>query len=134
MQIIQNRAHSWLACRRPACGPYRHLDTGLGRAAAGDSHHALRGFLWWRLHRVIASAEGLLRGEGFTDFRYVPGGVGATAAALIAKNRAGFAGSISRVRSSLPSIPEYGSRGFCGVDLGCWELFFHEGINSIRDL
>ena len=78
-------------------------------------------------------AEGLLRGEGFTDFRYVPVGNEATAAALIAKDQADFGLDFA---SALVVAVDTGVRlkGLCGVHVGCWELFAHEGINSVLDL
>ena len=78
-------------------------------------------------------AEGLLRGEGFTDFSYVPVGNEATAAALIAKNEADFGLDFA---SALVVAVDTGVRlkGLGGVHVGCWELIAHEGINSVTDL
>ena len=78
-------------------------------------------------------AEGLLRTEGFSDFSYVPVGDEATAAALIADNRADFgldfaSAVVVAVDNGVPL------KALCGVHVGCWELFAHEGINSVLDL
>lgn len=78
-------------------------------------------------------AEGLLRGEGFTDFRYVPVGGAPTGSALIADNEADFAldfasALIAAVDTGIPV------KGLSGIHVGCYELFAHENINSILDL
>ena len=78
-------------------------------------------------------AETLLRAEGFTDFRYVPVGKEGTAAALIAQDQADFGLDFA---SALVVAVDAGVplKGLCGVHVGCWELFAHEGINSVLDL
>jgi NitT/TauT family transport system substrate-binding protein len=78
-------------------------------------------------------AEGLLREEGFTDFRYVPVDARGTAAALIADGKADFGLDFA---SALVVAVDTGVqlKGLAGLHVGCWELFAHEGINNIVDL
>jgi NitT/TauT family transport system substrate-binding protein len=78
-------------------------------------------------------AEGLLRGEGFADFRYVPIGTKSTGAEVIAEDGADFALDFA---SALVAAVDagVGVKGLAGIHVGCYELFAHEGINSILDL
>jgi NitT/TauT family transport system substrate-binding protein len=78
-------------------------------------------------------AEGLLRGEGFTDFRYVPAGARTSGAAVIADDDADFALDFA---TALIVAVDAGVevKGLSGIHPGCYELFAHEGINSILDL
>ena len=58
---------------------------------------------------------------------------GGNAAALIAKNQADFGLDFA---SAYIVAVDAGIRlkGLCGVHVGCWELFAHEGINRVLDL
>jgi NitT/TauT family transport system substrate-binding protein len=78
-------------------------------------------------------AEGLLRGEGFNDFRYVPLGAKNTGCAVIADGEADFALDFA---SALVAAVDVGMpvKGLSGIHVGCYELFAHEGVNSILDL
>ena len=133
MQIIQNRRTFLAGAAAAGAASLVGADTGLGRDAARDTDRALRGFPGGGCIAPQYIAEGLLRGEGFTDFRYVPAGKEATAAALIAKDQADFGLDFA---SALVVAVDTGVRlkGLCGVHVGCWELFAHEGINSVPDL
>src|SRR5262245_50573960 len=90
MQIIQNR-------RRFIAGVSVFSATaiiGTGRALAeGPPETATARFADFPGGGCVAPqyvAEGLLRSEGFSDFRFVPVGDEGTAAALIAENQADF--------------------------------------------
>jgi NitT/TauT family transport system substrate-binding protein len=78
-------------------------------------------------------AEDLLRAEGFTDLRYVPAQSGAIQAQLLAGGELDFAlltpGTIlSYLDAGVPIT------ALAGVHPGCFELFAHEPIRTIRDL
>jgi NitT/TauT family transport system substrate-binding protein len=74
-----------------------------------------------------------LRGEGFTDFRYVPAGAYPSGSAVIADDDADFALDFA---TALVVAVDAGVRvkGLGGIHAGCYELFAHEDINSILDL
>jgi NitT/TauT family transport system substrate-binding protein len=78
-------------------------------------------------------ANELLRAEGFTDIRYVPTDNATTGVQLIARDEAdfenGFIGSLISLIDAGQPITLLG-----GLHIGCYELFAHEGIRSIRDL
>ncbi len=78
-------------------------------------------------------ARELLSGEGFTDIRYVPTDTGMTGAQLVTRGEADLA-SVNTV--SVPALIEAGEpiAMLGGVHVGCYELFAHGGIRSIRDL
>jgi NitT/TauT family transport system substrate-binding protein len=78
-------------------------------------------------------AEGLLRGEGFTDFSYVPIGTQTSAAPLIADGKADFGldfatAAVVALDSGAPV------KVLAGIHNGCWELFAHDGIDRLVDL
>jgi NitT/TauT family transport system substrate-binding protein len=78
-------------------------------------------------------AESLLRGEGFTDFRYVDSLPGLDATRKLADGKADFClefqtGYIIPLDEGAPI------KVLAGVHVGCYELFAHEGIRSIVDL
>jgi NitT/TauT family transport system substrate-binding protein len=78
-------------------------------------------------------AEELLRAEGFDDIRYVPALGGFTFAQMIARGELDFGISFTaavayHLAAGLP-ITAVG-----GVHAGCYELFAHEPIRTIRDL
>jgi NitT/TauT family transport system substrate-binding protein len=78
-------------------------------------------------------AEDLLRAEGFTGLRYVPAQSGVIQAQMLARGELDFAlltpGTIlSYLDASVPIM------ALAGVHPGCFELFAHEPIRTIRDL
>src|SRR5437868_3672924 len=78
-------------------------------------------------------ADELLRGEGFTDIRYVPTEPGATAALALARGEIDFTTNFSppliiAIDAGEP-ITIVG-----GEHVGCFELFAREGISGIPDL
>jgi NitT/TauT family transport system substrate-binding protein len=78
-------------------------------------------------------AEELLRAEGFTDIRYVPTDTGTTGAQLAARGEVDFDNAFT---GSIVILIDAGERitMFGGLHIGCYELFAHEGIRSIREL
>ena len=78
-------------------------------------------------------AEDLLRADGFSDFRYVDAVAGLTATAMLARSEVDFVVEFG------PLWPPQIDQGaplkiLTGVHVGCYELFAHEGINSVLDL
>jgi NitT/TauT family transport system substrate-binding protein len=78
-------------------------------------------------------ADELLRAEGFTDIRYVQTDTGATGAQLTAHGEVDLDAANTVL---LIILIEAGGRitMLGGLHIGCYELFAHEGIRSIRDL
>src|SRR5262245_53363137 len=78
-------------------------------------------------------ANELLRAEGFSDIRYVPTDSATTGAQLVARGEIdfenGFIGPMIMLIDAGQPITLLG-----GLHIGCYELFAHEGIRSIRDL
>ena len=134
MPIIQDR-RTFLAglTAAGAAGLIRHLDTGLGRAAAGDGDRALRGLVAPDCCIAPYIAEGLLRGEGFTDFRYVQRRQTSVDIRVDRAWRADF-GLISRVDHIASIDAGVPIKVLCGVHVGCLELFANEGISSVMTL
>jgi NitT/TauT family transport system substrate-binding protein len=78
-------------------------------------------------------AEELLRGEGFTDFRYVDSKPGLDATMKLAAGEVDFSldfqtGFIIPLDTGAPI------KVLAGLHVGCYELFAHESIRSIVDL
>jgi NitT/TauT family transport system substrate-binding protein len=78
-------------------------------------------------------AEDLLRAEGFSDIRYVPVQAGAPENQMLAAGELDFsiffpASLIYRLYEGLPIT------ALTGVHTGCFELFAHEPIRTIKDL
>jgi NitT/TauT family transport system substrate-binding protein len=78
-------------------------------------------------------AEQLLRAEGFTDVRYVKGAGGFSAPQMVGRGEvefgASFAGTVVyHLDAGLPLV------ALGGLHAGCYELFAHEPVRSIRDL
>ena len=78
-------------------------------------------------------AEDLLHAEGFTDIRYVPVPESFTIPELVARGDCHFANTfagtlVSHMDKGLPIT------GLSGVHSGCYELFAHESIRTIREL
>jgi NitT/TauT family transport system substrate-binding protein len=78
-------------------------------------------------------ANELLRAEGFTDIRYVPTDTGATGAQLAARGEIDFENAFT---GSVVSLIDAGEPIMIvsGLHIGCYELFAHGDIRSIRDL
>jgi NitT/TauT family transport system substrate-binding protein len=78
-------------------------------------------------------AEDLLRAEGFTDVKYVDLPETTLGAKLIVSGQADFG------FEAAPAIPTYVDAGLpivtvMGLHTGCFELFGHAGVKTIRDL
>ena len=78
-------------------------------------------------------AEELLRAEGFTDVQYVKAAGGFSTPQMMAKGEvdfgASFAGAVLyHLDAGLPLT------ALGGLHVGCYELFAHEPVRSIRDL
>src|SRR5262245_2792216 len=78
-------------------------------------------------------ADELLRAEGFIDIRYVPTGSGARGARLVASGEADFDNAFVGTQMTLIDAGERISI-VGGLHIGCYELFAHGDIRSIRDL
>jgi NitT/TauT family transport system substrate-binding protein len=78
-------------------------------------------------------ADELLRAEGFTDIRYVPTASGATGARWVARGEADFDNAFVGTQMSLIDAGERITI-VGGLHIGCYELFAHGDIRSIRDL
>jgi NitT/TauT family transport system substrate-binding protein len=78
-------------------------------------------------------AEELLRGEGFTDIRYVPTEPGTNAALALARGEIDFTTNFSPPLIIAIDAGEPITM-VAGVHVGCFELFAKEGIRSIPDL
>ncbi|WP_262267691.1 ABC transporter substrate-binding protein [Microvirga yunnanensis] len=78
-------------------------------------------------------AEDLLRADGFSDFRYVDAVAGLTATAMLARSEVDF---VVEFGTALALQIDQGAplKILTGVHVGCYELFAHEGINSVLDL
>jgi NitT/TauT family transport system substrate-binding protein len=78
-------------------------------------------------------AEELLRGEGFTDIRYVPAPHGFSTPELVGRGELDFAfsfaaGLVYQLDAGMPVT------GLAGIHSGCYELFAHEPIRTVSDL
>ena len=78
-------------------------------------------------------ADELLRAEGFTDIRYVSTASGATGARWVARGDADFDNAFVGTQMSLIDAGEPITI-VGGLHVGCYELFAHGDIRSIRDL
>jgi NitT/TauT family transport system substrate-binding protein len=107
---------------------------GAGRALADDGPPETTSVRFsWQSGTCTAAqyvAEELLRVEGFTDIHYVPG---APPARMIGRGEIDFGHSFA------PSLIYHHDAGLpvtalAGVHPGCWELYVHDSIRTIRDL
>jgi NitT/TauT family transport system substrate-binding protein len=78
-------------------------------------------------------AEDMIRADGLSDFRYVDTQAGLTSTALLARGEVGFVVAFwtalaIRVCQGEPI------KVLSGVHVGCYELFAHDGINSVLKL
>ena len=78
-------------------------------------------------------ADELLRAEGFTDIRYVSTASGAMGARWVARGDADFDNAFVGTQMSLIDAGEPITI-VGGLHVGCYELFAHGDIRSIRDL
>src|SRR4029077_4228971 len=78
-------------------------------------------------------ADELLRAEGFTDIRYVSTASGATGARWVARGDADFDNAFVGTQMSLIDAGERITI-VGGLHVGCYELFAHGDIRSVRDL
>jgi len=78
-------------------------------------------------------ADELLRAEGFTDIRYVSTASGATGARWVARGDADFDNAFVGTQMSLIDTGEQITI-VGGLHVGCYELFAHGDIRSVRDL
>src|SRR5271156_86620 len=78
-------------------------------------------------------AEELLREEGFTDVRYVASSTGVGQSEAIASGSVDFSLNFA-APLIIPMDTGAPITVVAGVHVGCFELFGHEGINSITDL
>jgi NitT/TauT family transport system substrate-binding protein len=78
-------------------------------------------------------ADELLRVEGFTDIRYVPTASGATGARWVARGEADFDNAFVGTQTTLIDAGEQITI-VGGLHIGCYELFAHGDIRSIREL
>ena len=78
-------------------------------------------------------AEELIRAEGLTDFRYVDQQAGLASIAMLARGDIDFAMDFATALA-IPIDQGAPIKVLAGVHVGCYELFAHEGINSVIDL
>jgi NitT/TauT family transport system substrate-binding protein len=78
-------------------------------------------------------AEELIRADGFSDFRYVDTQASLSSIALAARGDVDF---VVEYGTALAIRIDQGDpiKVLSGVHVGCYELFAHEGINSVLDL
>jgi NitT/TauT family transport system substrate-binding protein len=78
-------------------------------------------------------AEQFLRAEGFKEIHYVQTASGATGGQLVARSEIDFDAAFT---ASLVALIDAGEpiTVLSGLHIGCYELFAHEGIHSIREL
>ena len=118
MQIIQNR-RSFIASAA-AVGAASMFGAGPALAETPPETASAR-FVDFPGGVCIAPqyiAEGLLRGEGFTDFQLRTSGCGDNGVSPDCEESKRISDSILRVRSSLPWITEYGSRRYAAFMSG----------------
>src|SRR5829696_8884730 len=78
-------------------------------------------------------AEELIRAEGLTDFRYVDQQAGLASIAMLARGDIDFALDFATALA-IPIDQGAPIKVLAGIHVGCYELFAHEGINSVMDL
>jgi NitT/TauT family transport system substrate-binding protein len=79
------------------------------------------------------AAEELLRGEGFTDIRYVDAGPTVELSARVARGEADF--TMEFAARAIQTIDKGGAITVLGgVHVGCYELFAREEIRSVLEL
>jgi NitT/TauT family transport system substrate-binding protein len=78
-------------------------------------------------------AEELIRAEGLTDFRNVDEQAGLATVAMLARGDIDFAIDFGTA-FVIPIDQGAPVKVLTGVHVGCYELFAHEGINSVHDL
>jgi NitT/TauT family transport system substrate-binding protein len=78
-------------------------------------------------------AEEMLRAEGFTDLQYVEAQAGLTATTMVARDELDFSIDFATA-FAIPIAAGERVKVLSGIHVGCYELFAHDGIDSIRDL
>jgi NitT/TauT family transport system substrate-binding protein len=78
-------------------------------------------------------AEELIRAEGLTDFQYVDQQAGLASIAMLGRGDIDFALDFATALA-IPIDQGAPIKVLAGVHVGCYELFAHEGINSVLDL
>jgi NitT/TauT family transport system substrate-binding protein len=78
-------------------------------------------------------AEDLIRAEGLSDFQYVDQQAGLASIAMLARGDIDFAMDFATALA-IPIDQGASIKVLAGVHVGCYELFAHEGINSVLDL
>jgi len=78
-------------------------------------------------------AEEFLRGEGFTEIRYVDAGAAADLSVLVGRGDADF--TLDFAAKAIQVIGNGGAVTLLGgVHVGCWELLANDEIHSVADL
>jgi NitT/TauT family transport system substrate-binding protein len=78
-------------------------------------------------------AEELLRGEGFTDIRYIDAGPSVELSVKVGRGEADF--TLEFAARAIQAIDDRGAITVLGgVHVGCYELFAKDGIRSVGDL
>jgi NitT/TauT family transport system substrate-binding protein len=136
MQIIQSRrdflASASLAAAAGAVGVF-----GTGSSLADEGPPETTTIRVRRDPSICVApqyiAEDLLRGEGFTDIRYVTAQSGPIQAQMLTRGELDFAVPSAQTVVSLldAGVP---ITALAGVHPGCFELFAHEPIRTISDL
>jgi NitT/TauT family transport system substrate-binding protein len=78
-------------------------------------------------------AEELIRADGLTDFQYVDQQAGLASIGMLARGDIDFAVDFATALA-IPIDQGAPIKVLAGVHIGCYELFAHEGINSVLDL
>ena len=78
-------------------------------------------------------AEELIRAEGLTNFQYVDQQAGLASIAMLGRGDIDFAMDFATALA-IPIDQGAPIKVLAGVHVGCYELFAHEGINSVLDL
>ena len=78
-------------------------------------------------------AEELIRADGLTDFQYVDEQAGLASIAMLARGDIDFVLDFATALA-IPIDQGAPIKVLAGVHVGCYELFAHEGINSVLDL
>jgi NitT/TauT family transport system substrate-binding protein len=133
MQMIQSR-RSFLSALSATVAGLADIPDSLAQEAPPETTTLrLPKFTTTLCGAPVYVAEPLLRAEGFTEIRYVETETGATGAQLAARGEVDFDNAFT---PSLLALIDAGEpiTILSGLHIGCYELFAHEGIRSIRDL
>jgi NitT/TauT family transport system substrate-binding protein len=133
MQIMQSRRHFLASASLAAAGGILGPRASLAADGPPETTTIRLAFTTGICFAPLDVAEELLRAEGFTDVQYVKAAGGFSTPQMMANGEvdfgASFAGAvIYHLDAGLPLIT------LSGLHVGCYELFAHEPIRSIRDL